>query len=215
MLSLHFPLFFILDEMEPQYVNQGKIKMDGDDFLSIQNQLKAASLELINEAIPGRTLESKKTSSLVKHIMGEWLGNICNTLSENIEIEGGEIIDTQALFNLSEPIDERLKAKVNERELELNNMIEKVIKLRTQTPEVLMNLATDACQTQSQYAEQLEIQPPPADIDVDESNPTNLEEVRKEYQDSMKLVSDLSESVPTELERVHRIKELIDPDKRN
>ncbi|KAI7905150.1 uncharacterized protein BX663DRAFT_501910 [Cokeromyces recurvatus] len=194
--------------MEPQDRNQDRIKMDADDFLSIQNQLKAASIELINEAVPGRTLESKNTSNLVKHIMGEWLGNICNALSENIEFEGGEAVDTQALFSLSEPIDERLKAKVNEKELELNNMIEKVIKLRTQTPEVLSNLVNDACRTQSQYAEQLEIQPALIDMDVDEPSSIPLEEAKKEYNDSIRLISILSETVPTELERVQRIEEL-------
>ncbi|KAL1935720.1 hypothetical protein VTP01DRAFT_4860 [Rhizomucor pusillus] len=188
-----------------------KIQMDTvDDLYHLLNIINEASLELIDEQIKSKKLNSNETR-LLREEMENYMKDVAKTASLNMTVQNKDCSDVVDFD--CEPFDEKLQEEVNQKEKELKDYIAEIVEMRKKIPQEMQLLIQEMTEKQASETDvnlettvdipgiQREEGPLPSEPDV----PTLTED----YNDVMDILERLEKSIPRCISQYDDLQDLL------
>ncbi|ORX91374.1 hypothetical protein K493DRAFT_51350 [Basidiobolus meristosporus CBS 931.73] len=183
-----------------------KIQVDSkEDIKYLKNEFSQASEKAFkaNEKlfVKGR----KKNVDLEERAQGlvnKWIEQMFKLAGNSLSVNGMEYKDAMTSAEEIEPFDEALHQEVLNLQLTTEELTMRVVERRKKVPEQVQFLVTDALKKGSMFASNIEC------LDTEEPVECTAEEiptrVKKSYEDTVKLMNELKESIPNTLAKLER-----------
>ncbi|KAK9761483.1 hypothetical protein K7432_013597 [Basidiobolus ranarum] len=183
-----------------------KIQVDSkEDVKYLKNEFTQASQKSFksNEKL---FLKGKKKNvdleERVQSLVNRWIEQVFKLAGNSLSVNGMEYKDAMTTAEEIEPFDENLQQEVLNLQLTTEELTMRVVERRKKVPEQVQFLVSDALKRGSVLANNIEC------IDTEEPVEYNAEEipsrVKKSYEDTIKLMSELKESIPATLAKLER-----------
>ncbi|KAG0240219.1 hypothetical protein BGW41_007124 [Actinomortierella wolfii] len=194
------------------------VRSKGDiAFLRQQWQLAIQSSLEERFGAGGNGKQEMEVQRLLDEVGGDALNNMMEMASANIDINGIPYEEAMAEEEV-EPLDEELNRRVQQRQLDVEEMMIKVAERRKRVPEQVKMLLDDAIRRQSAMADRLEYDDTEEQKHLDDEEQAAEKEimlprqnmVADEHRSAVQLVSDLRKTASANVSRVENANTVMD-----
>ncbi|CAO3649976.1 unnamed protein product [Cunninghamella blakesleeana] len=186
-----------------------KIEMDNvQDFIHVMNNVISNYKESTKNICEEDNI-SPKNQERIQTEIDSWVKDLIKMVGSNISIQG-EDINTEAL--LREPDDDNLAIEEKRLELQARETLAKVLHKRKDVSSELMPMLEEIEKIKSYQVDNITFSDLIENTNKDENIP-DIKEMETEYEDSMKLVSELQKNIPRTKEKLKNYEDLLNTER--